>query len=1148
MNQISTKRLYDKLHGKLSYPAPQTVHVNKQTTAAQDGSPSKPFSTVAAALAHAATLTPSATNRITILIHPGTYTETGLASLQYVDLVGVDRTACILTSPDANHVFTIDTADVSVRDMTFEAQSTGYPFRVLASGVVFVTDCTFSCQGSNFVDVLNVAEFHGCRFESPAGTTNVVKPSSTAAVKLFNCYAHGGLECSDSSTLEVYDTTVVDEVEAINTSTLTLKNCTITETVFMNSSGVLTLDGCFINSPQSYAVYVGVTSTATIINNYLNSVAYSVYVASSVVVTASYFGNSHSAVGVYCVSGTAAFQIQSVRILDVRARRNCFANMRSALQSVYLDTTTIRLFADDSEFSKFYMPTGVKIIFDLMGHFMTGSSGAEMSAGSDDIQIKNGTANFNIDIYEGDFTLDNVTFLRRVVQYGTDKITARDCRLTPSTSGYEAIEVRAAGEIECIQSLIEGGGSTGFALGWFVTNSLVSFKDCQIRHGNGTGNPFTGTTNTYKAEHCELTSAPVGWTNSIPDAVNGNVYLDAMTTSILEHVDTPSTYTGQAKKPLLVNSGETALLFGGVFSKILWVGTANAATRYGTFEAPFNTLTEAVSAANALVPSDSNRILIRLLPGTHTPPTSSLDAYVFIDGVNRDTCIINRGIGSFILGSRPTGISNVTIKTTANSRYHLFIADLDGAGDIYLKNVKFLQGGYTGTLGLRLDGSSGNESTIYLMDCEFDFASPGVECVSCVAGNVYSTIYMYHCKIGGSINKLGGGLYMKDCVSAGTYTEEDGGSAGAFEAHDCTFTGGISPDCDEVKIRNCDGSFSVVVGNAGVTALTVYSFENNRINTVTFDTNVTDVAFYNNIIGKIHVNDGYDVVCETEGFQNNIIDRTLGIALSWDGIVTVGAASTFRTGGRIIHVGGAYNSLRSLDAASGNPAVKQWIVSKPQVSRIASNTITGSRIIRGDPGGDYNRTGRVQVQLDGTPAISLLGTSLTLMNLYLTKSTAGGIVIQIEDGGQCDLTIINCFIDGTIVLLNSTSEVNINIVDSEIWGGSGQYPINIQATRAAFSEIVIRNSFLQGDNGLGAAGHAIYWQAAHDSVQLEWSKAFCGTLNGNPFGKTLGTPVYASHHCVYGLDPETGAAFVNAIGSAVRYDTIDVAGWYFAPR
>lgn len=46
-----------------------------------------------------------------------------------------------------------------------------------------------------------------------------------------------------------------------------------------------------------------------------------------------------------------------------------------------------------------------------------------------------------------------------------------------------------------------------------------------------------------------------------------------------------------------------------------------------------------------------------------------------------------------------------------------------------------------------------------------------------------------------------------------------------------------------------------------------------------------------------------------------------------------------------------------------------------------------------------------------------------------------------------------------------------------------------------------------------------------------------------PFGRSgAQTPTYASHHCCYNVDPETGAIWTNSIGT--EYDVFDVDGDY----
>ena len=59
--------------------------------------------TIAAAIVIAAARTPSATNRITILLMPGVYAEQSLELPDYVDLIGTSRAGCIISMTSTNY-------------------------------------------------------------------------------------------------------------------------------------------------------------------------------------------------------------------------------------------------------------------------------------------------------------------------------------------------------------------------------------------------------------------------------------------------------------------------------------------------------------------------------------------------------------------------------------------------------------------------------------------------------------------------------------------------------------------------------------------------------------------------------------------------------------------------------------------------------------------------------------------------------------------------------------------------------------------------------------------------------------------------------------------------------------------------------------
>jgi len=79
------------------------------------------YTTIGDALTYAATLTPAADNRITILVSPGTYARQ-LTMVDYVDVVGLDRKGCKITHTGRPAIIMASYASIS--NMTVAAQNT----------------------------------------------------------------------------------------------------------------------------------------------------------------------------------------------------------------------------------------------------------------------------------------------------------------------------------------------------------------------------------------------------------------------------------------------------------------------------------------------------------------------------------------------------------------------------------------------------------------------------------------------------------------------------------------------------------------------------------------------------------------------------------------------------------------------------------------------------------------------------------------------------------------------------------------------------------------------------------------------------------------------------------------------------------------
>lgn len=171
----------------------------------------------------------------------------------------------------------------------------------------------------------------------------------------------------------------------------------------------------------------------------------------------------------------------------------------------------------------------------------------------------------------------------------------------------------------------------------------------------------------------------------------------------------------------------------------------------------------------------------------------------------------------------------------------------------------------------------------------------------------------------------------------------------------------------------------------------------------------------------------------------------------------------------------------------------------------------------------------------GSPLMTLgANDEVKFVNIDLVGSidvNGDAAVLQLAD---------HTYLKGLIDIISGNGSTFVKVDQAKIEGDATDlYCIRIADVDPI---IVVKRAYLKGDAG----DFAIYWTAANDNLKLAYATVMHGSLGANnPFGRSAAqTPNYASHHCAYNSDPETGAIWTNLIAAGQRFDTLDVDADY----
>jgi hypothetical protein len=171
----------------------------------------------------------------------------------------------------------------------------------------------------------------------------------------------------------------------------------------------------------------------------------------------------------------------------------------------------------------------------------------------------------------------------------------------------------------------------------------------------------------------------------------------------------------------------------------------------GTMQLPYNTIGAAVTAANALSPSASNRIAIVIYSGIYAEAVVTQDDYVTFIGYDRDSTIIapttvNSPVSP---GHVNVEFQNLTFETPAGNTDYIVDDATITQGDVTFRNCKFLA----------TNGSANNYvrnrfKTLWLYSCDFE-QTDTTQWVIYPSGSTVRNMYLFNCQVAGTLHVQG---------------------------------------------------------------------------------------------------------------------------------------------------------------------------------------------------------------------------------------------------------------------------------------------------------------------------------------------------------------------------------------------------------
>lgn len=222
-------------------------------------------------------------------------------------------------------------------------------------------------------------------------------------------------------------------------------------------------------------------------------------------------------------------------------------------------------------------------------------------------------------------------------------------------------------------------------------------------------------------------------------------------------------YNGTSWEDVAAAAGSIALP--GI-NQILFVdnGTTTG-SEDGTIQNPYHTITNAISAASALSPSSSNKILIMIFPGIYSETMPLTDNYVYFSGLDKDSTIIQSSSIILDLDQSHIAFTNLTFEHTGTS--NLIENSADGETDITFNNCSLLATNGSSGIMIFIDYSI----DITFNNCIIKQSSQNRSVLDDSAATYGGTLIVHGCYIEGYIRNDEKDLYVYDSRIFSNYDE-----------------------------------------------------------------------------------------------------------------------------------------------------------------------------------------------------------------------------------------------------------------------------------------------------------------------------------------------------------------------------------------
>lgn len=188
--------------------------------------------------------------------------------------------------------------------------------------------------------------------------------------------------------------------------------------------------------------------------------------------------------------------------------------------------------------------------------------------------------------------------------------------------------------------------------------------------------------------------------------------------------------------------------------QILFVDSSTDTTEDGTRQHPYQSIADAMTAAAALTPTATNRILIYILPGIYNEVLTAV-SHVYLWGVSRSFCIVQSASTVYTVETENTAAYNLTFESLAANP----IVSVDGVFNelVPFFNCRFLGAGSNSNV-LEMTG----EGKAWCQDCWFiaDDDEDRIVHIDATAGNV---LKLEGCAIEGYLDHDDGMLDVVQC-------------------------------------------------------------------------------------------------------------------------------------------------------------------------------------------------------------------------------------------------------------------------------------------------------------------------------------------------------------------------------------------------